>query len=267
MGELGSPVATNPLKPAEQWHRYLPQTSDAEVAAMIQRTSPRRIPSPVTPSAGVPHCLDNEVTIQTEDAWLPGLLETPEESNAVVVFAHGSGSSRHSPRNRYVARTLNNAGIGTLLIDLLTPSEGADRHCVFDVSLLARRLFDVTEWLRRQPETATAPIGYFGASTGAGAALWAAANPAAGPFAVVSRGGRPDLAAARLGQVTCPTLLIVGGRDEAVIALNRRALDGLRCERQLTIVEGASHLFEEPGTLEEVALLACDWFTTHMAAA
>ncbi|CRK51189.1 conserved hypothetical protein [Rhodococcus sp. RD6.2] len=234
---------------------------------MIQRTNPRRIPTPVTPSVDMPHGLDKDVAIQTEDAWLPGHLAVPVESDAVVVFVHGSGSSRHSPRNRYVARTLNKAGIATLLIDLLTPSEEADRHCVFDVSLLARRLFDVTEWLRCQPETATAQIGYFGASTGAGAALWAAANPAAGPFAVVSRGGRPDLAAARLSQVTCPTLLIVGGRDEAVIALNRRALDRLRCKRQLTIVEGASHLFEEPGTLEEVALLACDWFTTHMAAA
>jgi putative phosphoribosyl transferase len=220
---------------------------------------------PATPAGDAPHAVDEDVVIQTDDAWLSGHLVFPAESTAIVVFVHGSGSSRFSPRNRFVARTLNEVGIGTLLLDLLTPEEETDRRCVFDIALLARRLVNVTEWLRSRPETAAAQIGYFGASTGAGAALWAAANPAAGPFAVVSRGGRPDLAADRLDQVTCPTLLIVGGRDDAVVALNRQALTRLRCESELTIVEGATHLFEEPGTLEEVASLACAWFTAHLA--
>jgi putative phosphoribosyl transferase len=220
----------------------------------------------VTPSGDVPHVVDDDVVIQTDDAWLSGHLALPPGSSAVVVFVHGSGSSRFSPRNRFVARTLNDAGIGTLLLDLLTPHEESDRDRVFDIALLARRLFEVTEWLRRQPESATARIGYFGASTGAAAALRAAANPASEPFAVVSRGGRPDLAADWLDQVTCPTLLVVGGRDDHVVALNRQALTRLRCERKLTIVAGATHLFEEPGALEEVASLACDWFTAHLAA-
>ncbi|MGW0176415.1 phosphoribosyltransferase family protein [Rhodococcus sp. NPDC003322] len=260
---LASPT---PFDAVGQWYQHFPQVSDAEVAQLLQRTTPDRIPTPVTPPGDAPQDLDEDVVIQTDDAWLSGHLALPADSTGIVVFVHGSGSSRYSPRNRFVARTLNEAGIGTLLIDLLTPEEETDRRCVFDITLLARRLFDVTEWLRRRPETATAQIGYFGASTGAGAALWAAANPAAGPFAVVSRGGRPDLAAVRLDGVTCPTLLIVGGRDDAVVALNRQALNRLRCERELTIVEGATHLFEEPGTLEEVAALACDWFTAHLAA-
>ena len=182
----------------------------------------------------------------------------------MVVFAHGSGSSRHSPRNRQVASVLNGAGLGTLLVDLLTPEEEADRANVFDIGLLAGRLAGVTGWLRAQPAAARAAIGYFGASTGAAAALWAAAEPGAGIAAVVSRGGRPDLAHPRLAAVTAPTLLIAGGRDKVVLDLNRRAQAELRCRNHLAVVPGASHLFEEPGTLDTVAGLARDWFIRHL---
>jgi putative phosphoribosyl transferase len=179
-----------------------------------------------------------------------------------VIFAHGSGSSRHSPRNRYVAATLAEAGLGTLLFDLLTPAEEVDRANVFDIGLLAGRLSQVTAWLRTQgrPE----PIGYFGASTGAAAALRAAAEPGADIAAVVSRGGRPDLAGQCLAAVTAPTLLIVGGRDAAVLDLNRGALAELRCDKELAIVPGATHLFEEPGTLSAAAALARDWFLRYL---
>jgi putative phosphoribosyl transferase len=183
------------------------------------------------------------------------------------VFAHGSGSSRHSPRNRHVASVLSQAGLGTLLFDLLTAEEELDRANVFDIGLLARRLVDVTRWLRAQPKAGPLRVGYFGASTGAAAALWAAAEPDADISAVVSRGGRPDLAAARLPQVTAPTLLVVGGRDDLVLDLNRRAQAELRCENRLAVVPGATHLFEEAGTLQAVAELARDWFTTHLAPA
>jgi putative phosphoribosyl transferase len=182
-----------------------------------------------------------------------------------VVFAHGSGSSRHSPRNRYVAAVLNQAGLGTLLFDLLTPYEEHDRANVFDIDLLARRLVDVTHWLRLQPDAADLPVGYFGASTGAAAALWAAAEPDAEIAAVVSRGGRPDLAGPRLAAVTAPTLLIVGGDDTVVLDLNRQAQARLHCENHLTVIPGATHLFEEPGTLKAAAVAACDWFTSHLA--
>ena len=181
-----------------------------------------------------------------------------------MVFAHGSGSSRHSRRNRYVAGVLNKAGLGTLLFDLLTPEEELDRANVFDIGLLARRLVQVTGWLRAQPRAAQAAIGYFGASTGAAAALAAAAEPGTDIAAVVSRGGRPDLARPRLAAVTAPTLLIVGGRDEVVLDLNRRAQAELRCENDLAVVPGATHLFEEPGTLAAAAGLARDWFITHL---
>ena len=181
------------------------------------------------------------------------------------MFAHGSGSSRHSPRNRYVASVLNDAGLATLLFDLLTVTEEHHRANVFDIDLLARRLVDVTGWLRTRPEAARLRIGYFGASTGAAAALWAATEPGADVAAVVSRGGRPDLAAQRLGAVTAPTLLIVGGRDDVVLDLNRQAQAQLRCESRLAVVPGATHLFEEPGTLQVAAELARDWFITHLA--
>jgi putative phosphoribosyl transferase len=182
-----------------------------------------------------------------------------------VVFAHGSGSSRHSPRNRHVATVLNRAGLGTLLFDLLTTDEEHDRANVFDIDLLAVRLLEVTRWLRTQPDLDGLRIGYFGASTGAAAALWAATEPDADVAAVVSRGGRPDLAAPRLAMVTAPTLLIVGGADDVVLDLNREAQAQLRrCESHLTVIPGATHLFEEPGTLQAAAEGARDWFTGHL---
>jgi dienelactone hydrolase len=184
-----------------------------------------------------------------------------------VAFAHGSGSSRHSPRNRVVAEGLNRAGLGTLLFDLLTEDEEHDRANVFDIQLLAGRLVGAAAWLREEPDVEGLAVGYFGASTGAAAALWAAADPSARPAAVVSRGGRPDLAGPRLPEVTAPTLLIVGGADLQVRDLNREAQNRMHCENRLAIVPGATHLFEEPGALEAVTDLACDWFIDHMAPA
>jgi putative phosphoribosyl transferase len=192
---------------------------------------------------------------------LEGRLTVPAEAAQVVVFAHGSGSSRHSPRNQWVAGELRERGVGTLLFDLLEPVEEADRANVFDIDLLGGRLLAVTEWLRAQPDVGDRRIGYFGASTGAAAALWAAAE--ADVSAVVSRGGRPDLAAFRLSEVSAPTLLIVGGLDTVVLELNRQAQAELRAESELAVVQGASHLFEEPGALEQVAQLAGDWFVAH----
>jgi putative phosphoribosyl transferase len=206
-----------------------------------------------------------DVTIEMpgKELRLPGLLAFPKDPKGLVVFAHGSGSSRHSPRNRYVAEVLNEAGLGTLLFDLLTPAEEGDRTNVFDIQLLGGRLSEVTNWLHSLPEASNVSISYFGASTGAAAALWAAAESEARVAAVVSRGGRPDLAGQRLSEVQSPTLFIVGGRDKVVEQLNRQAQDQLRCENNLVIVPGATHLFEEPGTLEEVARLARDWFLSH----
>ncbi|MBF8186807.1 alpha/beta hydrolase [Nonomuraea sp. K274] len=194
-----------------------------------------------------------------------GDLVVPEAAQGVVVFVHGSGSSRLSPRNRYVAGALNEAGLGTLLFDLLTPEEEADRANVFDIGLLAERLLQRTGWVREQPEAKGLPVGYFGASTGAAAALWAAAEPGNAIAAIVSRGGRPDLAGERLAAVRAPTLLIVGGRDPVVIELNEEAQRRLRAESKMTIVPGATHLFEEAGALEAVAGHAREWFTTHFA--
>ncbi len=205
-----------------------------------------------------------DVAAESGSAMLAGHLTIPEGATGIVVFVHGSGSSRHSPRNRYVAEQLNTAGLGTLLFDLLTSSEELDRANVFDIEKLASRLIEVTGWLRRQPEARRARLGYFGASTGAAAALWAAARPGADIAAVVSRGGRPDLAGARLGSVSAPTLLIVGGHDDVVLGLNRLAQQELRCENRLEIVPGATHLFEEPGALQAVTDLASGWFTRHL---
>ena len=199
---------------------------------------------------------------------LDGNLALPEDAQAIVLFAHGSGSSRHSPRNRYVARVLNEAKLATLLIDLLTLHEEVidtrTAHLRFDIDLLAERLVDATDWLTQFPDTKHLPIGYFGASTGAAAALAAAAVRPDVVGAVVSRGGRPDLAGSALPRVRAPTLLIVGGDDRQVIELNRAALAQLRCEKQLVIVPAATHLFEEPGALDEVARLARDWFQRHL---
>ena len=184
----------------------------------------------------------------------------------VVLFVHGSGSSRHSPRNRYVAAVLNEAGLATLLFDLLTEHEELDRANVFDIELLAGRLLDVTDWLRLRRGFARVPIGYFGASTGAAAALRAAADPGNEVGAIVSRGGRPDLAGPLLGRVDAPTLLIVGSQDHTVLELNRQAADTMSGERELAVVPGATHLFEEPGTLRSAAGLARDWFRGHLSA-
>lgn len=208
--------------------------------------------------------MDADVEIGVGNVRLPGHLAVPRDAAEVVVFAHGSGSSRNSPRNQYVASVLNRSGLGTLLFDLLTPGEEANRGNVFDITLLAERLAGATAWLLAQPGAAGLLVGYFGASTGAAAALWAAAEAGAGVAAVVSRGGRPDLAGARLGMVRVPTLLIVGENDETVLGLNRRAQAELRCENELAVVPGATHLFMEPGTLATVAGLARDWFTGHL---
>ncbi len=217
-------------------------------------------------AAGDPPDHDEVVVVaRAGTVRLAGQLTVPDRATGIVVFAHGSGSSRHSPRNRYVAATLNQAGLGTLLFDLLTPGEERDRANVFDIGLLAGRLTEVTRWLRTQPGAAGLPLGYFGASTGAAAALWAAAEPGAGVAAVVSRGGRPDLARPRLGSVKAPTLLIVGGLDDVVLGLNRQAQAQLRCANHLIVVPGATHLFDEPGTLAAAAQLARDWFARHLA--
>jgi dienelactone hydrolase len=201
---------------------------------------------------------------------LEGALGIPAGAQGIVLFAHGSGSSRHSPRNRHVAQVLRDGGLATLLIDLLNEDEEqVDRLTAelrFDIGLLARRLVGATDWLTRMPETRNLVIGYFGASTGAAAALVAASERSDIVGAVVSRGGRPDLAGAALSRVTAPTLLIVGGEDHPVIALNREALALLHADKQLTVVPGATHLFEESGALEKVAELARDWFTRYLIA-
>lgn len=196
---------------------------------------------------------------------LQGILSEPPGSPGVVAFAHGSGSGRFSPRNQFVARSLQQAGLSTLLLDLLEEEESHDRAKVFDIELLATRLRGAADWLRQQPGTGQLPLGYFGASTGAGAALVAAARGPEGVAAVVSRGGRADLAGDHLALVQAPTLLIVGGDDDVVLGLNRQALPLLRCQKELVVVPGAGHLFEEPGTLEEVARLAREWFLRHFA--
>jgi pimeloyl-ACP methyl ester carboxylesterase len=197
---------------------------------------------------------------------LEGTITLPARAQGIVVFAHGSGSSRLSPRNRAVAGALNHAGQATLLFDLLTEAEAADRRNVFDIALLARRLMLATDWIAGQEEFRGQALGYFGASTGAAAALAAAAEAGPAISAVVSRGGRPDLAAAALARVVSPTLLIVGGDDQAVLALNRAALAELRCVKALEVVPGASHLFEEQGALEAVMRLAREWFARYFQA-
>jgi dienelactone hydrolase len=209
------------------------------------------------------------VRIEAGSVLLEGNLSLPEGARGIVLFAHGSGSSRLSPRNRHVAKLLNQARLATMLVDLLSPEEEAvdlrTAQLRFDIGLLAERIVGVSDWLAENPETRRLRIGYFGASTGAGAALVAAAERPEAVGAVVSRGGRPDLAGSALSRVRAPTLLIVGGSDVQVIALNRAALAQLRCEKQLVIVPGATHLFEEPGALDQVALLASDWFERHLA--
>lgn len=257
-----------------EWYRDFGQTPDETVVALLARAAAAAPeaptaeddppPGPGRSSGGPPRSrpADGEHRIPVEDGtvWLPGDLVVPDGAHTVVVFAHGSGSSRHSPRNRAVAEALNRAGLGILLFDLLTPEEEIDRANVFDIRTLARRLTEVSRWVRDELRL---PVSYFGASTGAAAALSAAAEPDAEVAAVVSRGGRPDLAGDRLDAVRAPTLLIVGGRDETVLDLNRQAGSRLRCESRLAVVPGAGHLFEEPGALRQVADLALDWFRAH----
>ena len=251
-----------------QFYARFPPVSDDEVVACLRRATPAQdaahASAPRAAGDADPPARREEVRPQVGLIRLAGYLTVPENAPQIVVFAHGSGSSRHSPRNRYVAGVLNDAGLGTLLFDLLTRGEERDRANVFDIGLLAGRLAEVTRWLRAQPATANAAIGYFGASTGAAAALWAATEPGTGVAAIVSRGGRPELARPRLAAVTAPTLLIVGADDEVVLDLNRRVQKELRCENDLAVVPGASHLFEEPGTLDAAARLARDWFTSHL---
>jgi len=248
-----------------QWYRDFSQTPDEEVIGYLARAASR--PRPVGDPVAVVDAADRdeEVAVHIGNLVLPGHLTVPEPATGLVVFAHGSGSSRHSPRNRLVAESLNRDGLGTLLFDLLTPTEERDRANVFDIDLLSTRLFGATRWLEGEPEAKGLGIGYFGASTGAGAALVAAARGGSDIRAVVSRGGRVDMAGPQLAGVRAPTLLIVGSDDDIVLELNRQAQRALTCESRLEVVEGASHLFEEPGALERVARLAGAWFTAHLA--
>jgi putative phosphoribosyl transferase len=205
------------------------------------------------------------VHIPAGRATIEGMLEIPEHAVGLVLFAHGSGSSRHSPRNNYVAGVLRKAGVGTLLMDLLTPEEDRDYAQRFDIGLLTQRLLAAARWVGKQESALNLSLGFFGASTGAAAALETAALLGQGAKAVVSRGGRPDLASREaLATVAAPTLLLVGGLDDGVIDLNQQAYDQLRCEKELVIIPGATHLFEEPGTLEEVARQAASWFARHL---
>lgn len=231
-----------------QFFQDFRQVEDEEVIALLKAEAAAK---------------DPEVEIPADGALLPGGLAVPPRPRGIVIFAHGSGSSRLSPRNRYVAEVLQKKGIGTLLFDLLTPEEDRDYENRFDIPRLARRLIEATGWLAKRPEGNDLPIGYFGASTGAAAALIAAAELGKKIACVVSRGGRPDLALEVLDRMTAPTLLIVGGYDDVVIGLNRKAYAALGCEKELSIVPGATHLFEEPGTLEEAARRAAEWFVRH----
>ena len=241
------------------WYSDFSPTSDQEVVELLT------VAGGDQQIDGADKDVDRVVVIPAERRQLPGRLTIPSGAVGLVVFAHGSGSGRHSPRNQAVARVLNDAGLGTLLFDLLSPEEEADRANVFDIPLLAGRLGAATAWLRGEEDAGALPIGFFGASTGAGAALWAAAEPDSPVRAIVSRGGRPDLARARLDAVRAPTLLIVGGRDETVLEMNRDAASRLSCEHRIEVVPGATHLFEEPGALEAVADLATRWFLQHLA--
>ncbi|MFD8530011.1 phosphoribosyltransferase family protein [Streptosporangium canum] len=245
------------------WYVDFTQTTDEQVVELLRRAASFMGERGESTAGSGPRGFSGEVQVDAGQVRLPGRLVVPGNAEGVVVFVHGSGSGRHSPRNRYVASALNHAGLGTLLFDLLTQEEESDRGNVFDIGLLAGRLAQVTDWLGGRPEVAGLPVGYFGASTGAAAALWAAAEPDSEITAIVSRGGRPDLAGPRLSAVRAATLLIVGGRDEVVLDLNRAAQKRLRCENLLQVVPGATHLFEEPGALETVAALAWHWFAGH----
>lgn len=244
-----------------QAYRDFTQTSDEEVQRLLARAAS------LARTAASDALDDPDVLIPAGGIALPASLTLPDDPSGIVVFAHGSGSSRFSPRNRYVASVLNGRGIATLLIDLLTPEEEHDRRLVFDIDLLAERLRTATAWVREYESTRALRVCYFGASTGAGAALTAAALPDADIAAIVSRGGRPDLAGAALTRVEAPTLLIVGGADTEVLELNRLAQSRMQCVTRLETIPGATHLFEEPGALEAVARLAGSWFSDHLPVA
>lgn len=262
--ELVCLATPDPFFAIGQFYLDFTQTTDEEVIGCLDRARAAMPPSEERPAEEA-RVVDEDVEVLAGSVRLAGHLTVPPGATGLVVFAHGSGSSRHSPRNRFVAEVLNEAGLGTLLFDLLTVDEEADRSNVFDIELLAGRLVGVTDWLAARPAARQARIGYFGASTGAAAALWAATETGVEIGAVVSRGGRPDLAAPRLDSVRAPTLLIVGGEDHVVIELNREAQAQLTCENRLAVVAGATHLFEEPGTLRQAAELARDWFLSHLA--
>ena len=230
------------------WYEHFDQVSDDRVCSLLDAAA--------TPAGGT-------VVVEAGPVLLPGELRLPDVVTGAVIFAHGSGSSRHSPRNRLVADRLHDAGLATLLFDLLSQAEAADRDRVFDIPLLGARLDAARGWLRTRSPVGDVPFGYFGASTGAAAALWAAAG-SGDVAAIVSRGGRPDLAGARLAEVAAPTLLIVGGVDVQVLELNRQAREQIRCTSELVTIPGATHLFEEPGALEQVSGLATDWFTRFL---
>jgi putative phosphoribosyl transferase len=247
----------DPFHAVSLWYSDFRQTTDEEIRELLDQST-------LAEAGGQ----ERTVSIPMGGVTLEGNLAVPGKSRGIVLFAHGSGSSRHSPRNRKVARGLREAGMATLLIDLLSPAEEEldllTAHLRFDISLLAERLIGATDWLLRQEETRNLPIGYFGASTGAAAALAAAAQRPKAVRAVVSRGGRPDLAGPALSHVQAPTLLIVGGEDYPVIRLNQQAMEQLKVETRLQIVPGAGHLFEEPSTLEQVAHFAARWFNRYL---
>jgi predicted phosphoribosyltransferase/dienelactone hydrolase len=275
--EVVAAEVPEPFLAIGQWYRDFAQTGDAEVVELLRQSgkahgdgdaaAPAPPPVPLTPAApATSAAADRDVIVMAGPVPLPGRLTVPAGARGVVVFAHGSGSSRSSPRNMFVAGALHVVGLGSLLFDLLTPEEEADRANVFDIGLLARRLSAATAWLRAQPGLQEARVGYFGASTGAAAALRAAAGPGSGIAAVVSRGGRPDLAGAALGAVRAPTLFLVGALDDRVLELNQAARAQMRGESRLVVIPGAGHLFAEPGTLEQVASLARDWFVRYLRA-
>jgi predicted phosphoribosyltransferase/alpha-beta hydrolase superfamily lysophospholipase len=274
------------------WYRDFSQVSDGEVSELLGQhevvprprdmpgePSPRateaaegsggaRVPAQARSSAGAAAGIDEYVEVPVgAHRRLPGHLTAPPDAAGVVIFAHGSGSSRHSPRNRSVAAALNSAGLGTLLLDLLDTAEESDRCAVFDIELLAGRLAAAADMVCADRRLPNVPVGYFGASTGAAAALSAAAIPGSPVRAIVSRGGRPDLAESHLADVTAPTLLIVGGRDDVVLELNRFAQRRMRCPNKLAVIPGAAHLFTEPGALDRVCELAVDWFTRYLTPA
>jgi putative phosphoribosyl transferase len=256
-------LSVHDLRAVGQWYGEFDATPDQVVVDCLERARSRQNPPTGHPGAFAPADRDEEATIDIGGALVSGRLTVPHGSSAVVLFAHGSGSSRFSPRNRAVASALHHQGIGTMLFDLLTLDEERDRANVFDIELLAARLRGATDWVLAELG-ARCRIGYFGASTGAGAALVAASAPGSPVEAVVSRGGRVDLAGVRLGDVRAPTLMIVGGADPVVLRLNHQAMEQMHCHRRLEVVDGATHLFEEPGAMEQVTRLAGAWFARFL---